>query len=65
MTEEQRGPTAFLFELVNAGCVPSYYSNGGMPIPERTQLTPGQMKSLRRTVSLPDGLVIHNPGFNG
>ena len=83
---------AFLFELVNAGLVPSYYSNEGAPIPERTQLrvcsksqgfrpkspgnqgfswlleqtlTPGPMKSLRFTVSLQNGLVIHNPGFNG
>jgi hypothetical protein len=58
-------PTAFLFVLVNAGLVPSNYSNCGAPIGERTQLTPGPMKSLRLTVSLPNGLVIHNPGFNG
>jgi hypothetical protein len=61
----QRVPTAFLFELVNAGLVPSDYSNSGAPIRERTQLTPVPRKSWRRTVSLPNGLVIHNPGFNG
>jgi hypothetical protein len=62
---EQRVPLAFLFKLVNGGSDPGDYSNQGTPIPERTQLTPGPMRSLRRTVSLQDGLVIHNPGFHG
>jgi len=43
--EERRGPKAFLFQLVNAGFVPSDYPNHGTPIPERTQLTPGPGKS--------------------
>jgi len=42
---DERGPTAFLFKLVNAGFFPSDYSNQGSPIPERTQLTPGPKKS--------------------
>ncbi len=56
---------ACLFGLVNAGLVPSNYSNRSAPISERAQLTPGPVKSSRQTASLRNGLVIHNPGFNG
>jgi hypothetical protein len=56
---------AYLFRLVNAGLVPSNYSNRGAPISERAPLTPGPGKSSRYTASLRNGLVIHNPGFNG
>ena len=46
------GRALALAALVNAGLVPGDYPNQGAPIPERTQLTPGPMKSVRRTVAI-------------
>src|SRR5207245_1107619 len=63
--ERARGPTAFLFQLVNAGFAPSDYSNRGAPISERTQLTVGPENPRGRRSRSEMVLVLHNPGFNG
>src|SRR5690348_5845609 len=63
--EKATEPMAFLFELVNTGFAPSDYTNHGSPISAWTQLTPGLLRSPRKTVSPRNGFVFHNPGFNG
>ena len=62
---EPEEPTAFLFQLVNAGFAPSDYSNRGAPISERTQLTVGPENPRGRRSRSEMVLVLHNPGFNG
>src|SRR5438132_12057605 len=62
---EPEEPTAFLFQLVNAGFAPSDYSNRGAPISERTQLTVGPENPRGGRSRSKMVLVLHNPGFNG
>ena len=62
---EPEEPTAFLFQLVNAGFAPSDYSNRGAPISERTQLTVGPENPRGGRPRSEMVLVLHNPGFNG